>query len=323
MKYRLMHFIGFICLAVPLYVSAQTEYPTKPITLVVPFSPGGGSDIVAIILSEKLGPLLKQPIVVDNRPGAGGTLAARMVAKASPDGYTLLLADTPFTANITVYQQPGYSASDFIPIATIATVSTLIVVSKRLGVNSVSELIAYAKKNPGKLNMASGGNGGVAHLAAARFAQATGVEWTHIPYKGMSQALIDVVGGQADVIFVTAPTAMPHLNDGLIKALAINSATRSRFMPDIPTIKELGYPQLVSDNWYGVVAPKGTPQNIVKKLHDETNQILKSKDTVSSLEKIMAVPYATNTPNDFEKLIDEEVTVWRKTVKAAKIDASN
>jgi tripartite-type tricarboxylate transporter receptor subunit TctC len=298
---------------------AQAPFPAKPITLIVPFAPGGGSDAIARVLAIKLGERLKQPVIVDNKPGAGGTLATGQVAKASPDGYTLLLADTPFTANISVYPKPGYSAEDFTPIALLASVPSFIVVGGQVPADNLAQLISLAKKQPGKLNMASGGAGGVAHLAAARFAFATGVDWVHVPYRGMSPAVIGVMSEQADVIFATAPTVIPHLKSGKIKILAITSASRSPFAPDVPSVVELGLPQLVSDNWYGVVAPKGTPADIVKTLLDNINHAMRDPDTRSKLTAMMATPTPAATSQEFGKLVESEVLIWAKTVKAANI----
>ncbi|WP_036593793.1 Bug family tripartite tricarboxylate transporter substrate binding protein [Ottowia thiooxydans] len=314
--------LGVFALPFTVCALAQTPFPAKPITLVVPFAPGGGSDAIARVLAVKLGERLKQPVIVENKPGAGGTLATAQVARSSPDGYTLLLADTPFTANISVYPKPGYSAQDFTPIALVASVPSFIVVGKQVPVENLGQLISLAKKEPGKLNMASGGAGGVAHLAAARFALATGVEWAHVPYRGMSPAVVGVMSEQADVIFATAPTVLPQLKSGKIKTLAITSASRSPFAPEVPSVVELGLPQLVSDNWYGVVAPKGTQAGIVKTLLDNINQAMRDPDTRSKLTAMMATPTTAATSQEFGRLVDSEVLVWAKTVRAAHINAN-
>jgi len=318
-------FRPFLCAAVALAaLGAQADepaaaYPTRPVKLVVPFTPGGGSDALARILASKLGETLKQSVIVENRPGAGGNLAANYVAASAPDGCTLLLVDTPFVANLSVYPKAGYSLADFEPVAMVATVPSFIVVGKHLPVNSVKELIALAKKEPGKLNMASGGAGGAAHLAAARFALETGVEWAHVPYRGMSPALMDVVGGQADVIFVTAPTVLPHLKGGRVKALAVTSAVRTPLAPEVPSVAELGLPMLVSDNWYGIVAPAKTDPKIVEKLFLRINEALRDPAIKTKMLDQLATPAPMPSAQAFGQLLQRDKGVWAATVKAAHI----
>jgi tripartite-type tricarboxylate transporter receptor subunit TctC len=294
-------------------------YPSRPITLVVPFSPGGGSDSIARLFAAKLGEQLGQSVVIDNRAGAGGTIGTAAVARAVPDGQTLLLADTPFTANVSVYRKPGYAISDFAPIVRLASVPTIVVVGKNVPVDTLDGLIKLAQKQPGKVNMASGGVGGVAHLVAARFAAENKIEWAHVPYRGMSPAIVDVLGGQADVIFATAPSVMGHIKAGRLKALAITSAQRSKYFPNVPTMVELGHPALVSDNWYGIVAPAKTSAAVVQLLREKTEKILQQPDVREKLAELMAEPAAPTSSKDFGKLIDQEAQIWARTVKSANI----
>ena len=310
-----------VLLGLSALVQAQT-YPAKPIHVVVPFPPGGGSDSIARALSAKLGGALGQSVIVENKPGAGGLLATIQVAQAAPDGYTLLLADPPFVANLSVYPKPGYKLEDFAPVAMIATVPSIAIVGQHVPVNSVAELVSLAKSKPGKLNMASGGTGGMAHLQGARFASIAGIEWAHVPYRGMGPAALDVIGGQADVLFASAPTVMPHLKSGRIKLLAVTSANRSPLVPQVPTFAELGFPAMTADNWFGIVAPAKTDPAIVLKLHDEINKAVQSPEVRALLSAQMATPATVSVPSEFAVVLKRDADAWAKTVKAANISAN-
>lgn len=300
---------------------AQT-YPDRPIHLVVPFPPGGGSDAIARAISTKLGETLGQTVVVDNRPGAGGVLASQFVAAAPGDGYTLLLADTPFVTNLSVYSRPGYSLSSFAPIGLVAAVPSFLVVGQRVPASSVTELIALAKSKPNQLNMASGGAGGIAHLVGARFAAATGISWTHVPYRGMGPAMLDVVGGQADVMFASAPTVLPQMKSGRIKILAATSSKRSAFLPEVPTLGELGYRGLTFDNWYGIAAPAKTSDAIRRKLLDSLNAAVRSPEVRAALRAQMSDPLTSATSQEFANFMSAQATTWSIVVKAAQITAN-
>ncbi len=297
---------------------AQT-FPDKPIKIVVPFAPGGGSDAIARALSTKLGESLRQSVVVENKTGAGGLLATAHVASSPPDGYTLLLVDTSFAANLSVYGKPGYSLHDFAPVASLASIPSFVVVGQHVPAKSIAELIALAKARPGAVNMASGGAGGMSHLIASRFALAAGVSWTHVPYRGVAPAMLDIAAGQADVLFSTAPTVIPQLKSGRIKALAITSPARSPLAPDVPTLAELGMPSMTGDNWYGIVAPAKTNPAIVKKLLDQINAAIRHPDVRALLTAQMASPMTAISSEDFSKLLQKEAETWAKTVKAANI----
>lgn len=301
-----------------LPVMAQ-NYPTRPIKLVVPFAPGGGSDAMARAISTDLAQSLGQPVVVDNRPGAAGTLATGQVAKSPADGYTLLLADVPFVANLAVYSKPGYKLADFAPVATVAEVPSLLVVNEKVPANSVKELIAYAKSKPGVLNMASGGAGGVAHLQGEQFAHLTGIWWVHVPYKGMAPAAMDVVGGQADLMFASAPTVVGHLKESRLKALAVTSRTRSPLAPNIPTMAEQGFPSLTTDNWFGILAPAGTPPSTVALLNAKVNAALKTEAVQKLLQMQMATPLVS-TSEQFSQLLGKDAAKWATIVKDLKIE---
>jgi len=318
----MFRFLVLIMAVLACPVSQAETWPAKPIRIVVPFAPGGGSDAVARAISTKLGAGLGQSVIVDNKPGAGGVLATVQVAAAPADGYTLLLADVPFAANISVYAKPGYKLDDFAAVAQIATVPSIVIVGQHVPVKSLAELVALAKSKPAQLNMASGGAGGVAHLQGARFAYLTGITWTHVPYRGMGPAALDVIGGQADLMFASAPTVMGHLKSGRVKALAVTSSTRSPLAPEVPTMAELGYPEMTADNWFGVVAPAKTDPAIVKKLHDQINAAIASPEVKALLAAQMATPAPEAKPQDFERVVKREIDIWAKTVKAANISAN-
>lgn len=303
-------------------LAAADTFPSRPIRLVVPFPPGGGSDAVARALSTKLGEVLGQSIVVDNRAGAAGLLATTQVAMSPPDGYTLLLADTPFAANLSVYPKPGYTLEDFAPIGQVAAVPLFLVVGQHVAANNVAELLALAKAKPDKLNMASGGAGGNAHLAAARFSVETGARWTHVPYRGMGPAIIDVMSGQADLMFASAPTVMPHLKSGKLKFLAVTSSRRSPIAQEVPTLAELGYPKLTFDNWFGIVAPAKTPPTVTKLLLDRLNEAVRSPEVRALLTAQLAVPITSAASKDLASLLNKEAQAWSTTVKAANITAN-
>ncbi|WP_444633989.1 Bug family tripartite tricarboxylate transporter substrate binding protein [Cupriavidus oxalaticus] len=318
----LAHSIGVALATLACVASASdASFPSKPIRLVIPFPAGGGSDTIARIVTAKASQTLKQSIVIDNRPGAGGTIATASVAHAPADGYTLLVADTPLVANLSIYGRPGYALKDFAPITVFATSPTIVVVSASVPANNIQELVALAKRQPGKLNMASGGAGGMAHLMAARFAMETGINWTHVPYRGMAPALIDVAAGQADVMFASAPSVVPQLKGGRLKPLAVNAATRSRLAPNIPSIAELGFPQLAYDNWYGVVAPAGTDPAIIKKLYEHFRDALKDPEVVAKLNDQMATAAPSESPKQFGQVMHRDYDLWANTVKTANITA--
>lgn len=319
---KLVHVLGLAFAALSCAAgAADIPYPTKPIRLVVPFPAGGGSDTIARIVTAKASLTLKQSIVIDNRPGAGGTIATASVAHSPADGYTLLLADTPMVANLSIYAQPGYTLKDFAPVSVLATSPTIVVVGSNVPANNIKELIALAKNKPGKLNMASGGAGGMAHLMAARFAMETGITWLHVPYRGMAPALIDVAAGQADVMFASAPSVVPQLKGGRLKPLAVNAAARSPLAPSIPSIAELGYPQLAYDNWYGVVAPAGTDPAVIQKLFVSIRDALKDPEVKAKLNEQMATAAPSESPEQFSKIIHRDFELWAKTIKAAHITA--
>jgi tripartite-type tricarboxylate transporter receptor subunit TctC len=298
---------------------AQT-YPSKPIRIIVPYPAGGTSDILARSIGQKLSESLGQPVVVENKPGANGNVGAEFVARAAPDGYTLLLADIGALAiSPSVYPKlPFDPAKDFAPVTMVAYSPHILVVHPSVPAASVKELVALAKSKPGKLNFAISGVGGAPHLAGVDFALRTGIDWTYIPYKGGAQAIADVAGGQADVTLNGMLATYPLVQGGKLKLLAVSSAKRMSAIPEVPTIAESGIPGFETGSWQGVVAPAGTPREIVGKLNAEIGRIVTTPEMRDKLGA-QGADVRTNTPDEFSSFIRNEMTKWAKVVKDASV----
>lgn len=314
--------------ALPGAALAQGNWPTKPVRIVVPFAPGGTTDILARVLAPELSKAFGQQFIVDNRGGAGGNIGADHVAKADPDGYTLLMGTVgTHGINKALYSKLPYDPQkDFAPITLVAGVPNVMVMNaaraKELGINTVPDFIRYAKANPGKLNMASSGNGTSIHLAGELFKAQTGVFMTHIPYRGSGPAMRDLIGGTMDVMYDNLPSAMPHIQAGSLKAFAVTSDVRSQALPDIPTVAEAAnLPGFEASSWFGMLAPAGTPPEIVARLQTEIAKALKLPEINTRLAGLGAIP-SGNTPQEFARLIDSEIAKWAPVVKAAgaKVD---
>ncbi len=309
-------------------VTAQTAWPTKPVRIVVPFAPGGTTDILARAVAPELSRAFGQQFVVDNRAGAGGNVGADMVAKSAPDGYTLLMGTVgTHGINKSLYNKlPFDPQKDFAPITLVASVPNVMEMNadtaRRLGIHTVPDFIQYARAHPGQLNMASSGNGTSIHLAGELFKSMTGTFMTHIPYTGSGPALLGLVSGQVDVMFDNLPSSMPQIKGGKLKAFAVTSAQRSAAMPDLPTIEEAGQLKgFEASSWFGLLAPAGTPPEIVGRIQAE---VAKSLNTPAIKEKMLAqgaIP-GGNTPVEFSRLIDAEIKKWAVVVKVsgAKVD---
>jgi tripartite-type tricarboxylate transporter receptor subunit TctC len=305
-----------MAIAAPLAASAQ-DYPTRPIVLVSPFPPGGSVSLVARIVAEKLSETLGQSIIVENRGGAGGTIGARLVAKSLPDGYTLLLGYTGTLAiGPSLYANAGFEPrKDFAPIGRIGSAPTMLVVHPSLPVHSVTELIAYARENPGKVNYGSAGIGTVGHLAGELLATMAGIKLTHVPYKGTGPALTDLLGGHIPMMFTPIPTAHGQAESGLLRALAVTSAQRSSLLPDLPTVAESGLPGYEAGLRYGLVAPAGTPRAVIERLNKELRLALTAEDVRQRLATDGAETLPS-TPEEYAADIDREETTWSKIVNA-------
>ena len=299
------------------------SFPSRPIRIVVPFPAGGTTDVLARAAAQKLTETLGQPAVVDNRPGAGGNIGAELVAKSAPDGYTLLMGTVGTHAiNPGLYPKLPYDhVKDFAPVILVAGVPNVLVINPALPVNSVQELIAYAKANPGKLNFASSGNGTSIHLSAELFKTMAGVQMTHVPYKGSAPALQDLVGGQVQLMFDNLPSSLALIKGGKLKALAVTSGARAAALPDVPTLAESGLPGFEASSWFGLLAPTGTPSSVIAKLNGE---IAKWLATPEAKEKLLAqgANAAGGTAEEFAQFIAAETAKWQKVVKesGAKVD---
>ena len=295
-------------------------YPSRPIRIVVPYPPGGTSDILARSIGDKLTAALGQPIVVDNKPGANGNVGAEFVAKAAPDGYTVLLADIGALAiSPSVYPAlPFDPARDFAPVSLVAYSPHILVVHPSVPATSVQELVALAKSKPGKLNFAISGVGGAPHLAGVEFAVRTGVKWEYIPYKGGSQAIADVAGGQADVTLNGMLATYPLVKGGKLRLLGVSSAQRMSAIPDVPTIAESGLPGFETGSWQGVVAPAGIPREVVSRLNAEIGRILGAPEMREKLAQ-QGAEVRTDTPEEFVAFIRAEMARWAKVVKDANV----
>ena len=304
-------------------VAPAADYPTKPIRLVVPFPPGGTTDILARAVAQKLSQTWNEQVIVDNRPGAGGNIGADLVAKAPPDGYTLVMGTVGTHAiNPNLYARMPYDhVKDFAPVILVAGVPNVLVVNPSLPVRSVRELIDYAKANPGKLNFASSGNGTSIHLSGELFKTMAGVQMTHVPYKGSAPALADLMGGQVQLMFDNLPSSLGLIKAGKLRPLAVTSTERAAALPDVPTIAESGLPGFEASSWFGVLAPAGTPHDVVAKLNRTIEAWLATPEAKEKLLAQGAIAVG-GSPEAFAKHIRSETAKWAKVVKAsgAKID---
>ena len=328
---RRLVIVSSALLAIGLIASpatAQTAWPAKPVKIVVPFAPGGTTDLLARAMATELSKAFPQPFVVENRAGAGGNLGADLVAKSAPDGYTILMGTVgTHGINQSLYSKMPYNPQkDFAPITLVAGVPNVMIMNtetaKTLGINNVMDFIKYAKSNPGKLNMASSGNGTSIHLAGELFKSRTGVFMTHIPYTGSGPALLGMLSGSVDVMFDNLPSALPQIKSGKLKGFAVTSAQRSGATPDLPTIEEAGQLKgFDASSWFGLLAPAGTPADVVNRIQQEVAKALASPSVKEKLLAQGAIP-SGNTPAEFAKFIDDETKKWAPVVKAsgAKVD---
>jgi tripartite-type tricarboxylate transporter receptor subunit TctC len=301
--------------------SPREQYPSKPVRMVVPSAPGGGIDFTGRVLALKLGALLGQPVVVDNRAGASGILGADTVAKAPPDGHTLLIASSSLAVIPSLYKKLPYDIlRDFSPVSLVARTPNLLVVNPAVPARSVSELIALAKAQPAKLNFSSSGAGRASHMAAERFKLMAGINLTHVAYQGTGPAVTAVIAGEVELVFGTIPAVLSHVKSGRLRALGIGSLKRSGLIPEIPTIAETGLPGYEADTWYGLVAPAATPRAIIVVLNDATLKSLQSSDTRARFLSDGSEP-AGSTPEEFQRFMDAEVTRWAKVVQSAGLRA--
>ncbi len=304
-----------ICALVAAGACAQS-YPVKPVRLIVPYPPGGGTDIFARILGSRLAETFGQQVVIEQRPGAGGVIGAEAAAKAAPDGYTLLIGQASNLAiNVSLMRKLPYDPlRDFAPITLIAVSPSLLIVHPSLPVYTIKELVALAKARPGSINYASAGNGSPGHLAAEYFKTVAKIDLVHIPYKGAVPALTDVIAGQASLYFTSPLVAQPYVKSGRLRQIAVTSAQRFPSLPEVPTVAEAGYPQYNLTSWWGLLAPAGVARDIVARLHAETIKILDTPEMKERLAGQGAV-VVTNTPEQFAAYIKTEITNWSRIIK--------
>jgi len=299
--------------------AAAAEYPSRPVRLVVPFPPSGATDIVGRIVAGKLAERLGQPVLVDNRPGAGGTIGSEAVAKSAPDGYTLLIATTSTHSIGPLLQKLAYEPlRDFVPIAHVANVPNVLVVSPALGISSVEELIALARARPGELNFASSGVGTIVHLSGELFKLLSRTDLVHVPYKGTAQAIPDVAAGTIAMLFDSLASVMPHIRAGKVKPIALNAPARSSLLPEVPTLQEAGLPGFDRYTWFGMFAPAGTPPEIVERLHAAMSEVLRDRELQARFATLGAEPVASS-PQAFVERIRADAERWREVVEAANV----
>jgi tripartite-type tricarboxylate transporter receptor subunit TctC len=298
-------------------------FPTKPVRIIVPQTPGGASDALARVIGQKLAERWGQPVLVENKPGAGGNVGTDYVAKSPADGYTLLMSYVGTQAiNGSVYKSLTYDPyKDFAPVATLATVPFALVVNQNLPVKSAGELIAYAKAHPGAVNFGSAGNGSLNHLLGEMVNMNQGVKLVHVPYKGAAGALTDTIGGQIQMTFTSLPSVVGHIRSDKVRALAVTGAKRSATFPNLPTFSEAGIGGLELSPWFGLLAPAGTPEPIVRKMNADIADLLRDKDVVEKFAAIGADPYITQ-PDQFGRILQDDIHKWAQVVKAsgARID---
>ena len=302
-----------------LTIQAQ-PYPNKPIKLIVGFAPGGAADYVARNISVPLGQALGQSIVIENKPGAGSSIAAEQVTKSAPDGYTILIASpSSISVNPALNPKLGYKPSDLQPISKITSSPVVIAVNPATGINSVKELIAKAKQDPGGLNYATSGNGSAPHLAAALFSQIADIKMTHIPFRGGSLAIQSVIAGDTQLTFGTPPSVLPMIQAGRLKGLAISAKERSPLASSLPGMREAGLPDYAIEFWYGLFVPAGTPPAIVQKLYEATQETLKQPNVKASLAREGTDVSLSTSPAQFAKFLSEDEKFWVKLVKSADV----
>ena len=305
-----------MCGAIASYAQ---NFPTRPLRIVVPYAAGGSTDVLARMVGQKLTAVLGQPVVIDNRTGAGTIIATEIVARAAPDGYTLLMATPPLTIAAALYEKlPFDTARDFAAVTNIAATSNVLVVHPAVPAQSVKELIALAKANPGKFTFGSSGVGGASHLAVELFRSMAGIELVHVPYKGGSLAVTDLLGGRLTLMFANLTTVQGHIKTGRVRALAIGTAQRSLVVPDLPTVAAAGVPGYEANNWNGVVAPAGTPRAVIERLRREIKAAVDAPEMRERLLQNAFEPIA-DTPAEFARYLATERVKWGKVVREAQV----
>ena len=311
--------LAALLLVANLGVEAQS-YPAKPVRIIVPFAPGGGTDFIARFMAQRLSAALRQQFVVENRPGAGGMIGVEAGVKSPPDGYTLTLVSNSYTVNPSLYKLRFDPIADIAPVIQISSGPYVVVVHPSLPVKNLRELVAAAKSQSGQIFFASSGQGSVGHLATELFASMAGFRLNHVPYKGTGPALTDTIAGQTNAFLGSTATTLPHVRTGRLRALAVTSSTRLPSEPDIPTVAEAGVPGYETVLWHGLIGPKGMPRAVVERLNAEVSRVLQLKETGEQLQNDGVSP-AGGTPEQFLTIITREIEVWRRVVNEAGVKA--
>jgi tripartite-type tricarboxylate transporter receptor subunit TctC len=315
-----MRILAALLLSAFVLPAFAQQYPSRPVRIIVPFAPGGGSDFIARFMAQRLTVGLGQQVIVENKPGAGGMLGIEQGVKSPADGYTLTLIASSYTVNPSIYKFTFDPVNDITPIIQLSQGPLLVVVRPSLPVKSTQDLIALAKAKPGQVNFASSGQGSVIHMATELFQSMAGVKMNHIPYKGTGPALTDTIGGQTDVFFSSTATAVPHVQSGKLRAIAVTTAKRIPALPDVPTVNESGVKGYDVVLWHGLIGPKGLPRAIVNRINAEAGKALKVKETADQLQSDGVAP-AGGTPEQFHAQIKKEIGIWRKVAADAGVKA--
>ncbi|MEO8319276.1 MAG: tripartite tricarboxylate transporter substrate binding protein [Bradyrhizobium sp.] len=312
---------GLWLVLVPPLAAAQ-DFPSKPIKLIVPFPAGGPNDIIARVVGQRMSEIVKQPVIIDNRGGQGGVLGTDAVAKSNPDGYTIgIVSASSLVISPTMEKVPYNVATDFAPVTLVTTVPEMLVVASNVPAKDMKELIALAKAQPGKLNFASAGVGGLPHLAGELFKLTAGIDVVHVPYRGAAPAINDLLGQQVQMAFLDLPVLLQHIKSGSLRPIAIGAPKRAPTAPDVPTTAEVGMPDLLIENWYGMIAPAGTPENLVNILNAVTNQAMDDPQVKQKLAD-QGLTVAGNRPKQFRDYILAESQKWARVIKAAGLETA-
>jgi tripartite-type tricarboxylate transporter receptor subunit TctC len=310
--------LGLVAALAGLEPAAALDWPNRPIKWIISYPPGGATDITARIMGQWLTERLGQPIIIENRGGAGNNIGTEMAVNSAPDGYTMFLANPANSINASLYRRlPFNFIRDMVPVASIIRVANVMVVNLNVPAKTVAEFIAFAKAHPGKINMASSGNGTSIHLAGELFKTMTGVDMLHVPYRGSAPALTDLIAGQVQVDFDNLPASMAHIKGGTLRALAVTTATRLEMLPDVPTVAET-VPGYEASGFYGIAVPKGTPADIVERLNAQVNAGLANGKVRAQLMEVGGIPFAS-TPAEYGKIIADETAKWAEVIKAANV----